>query len=76
MSLINRQKYQQCKCHSHMIRKSDLQAEQFHVLQSGLFSKANCSGSNIFDQLSIYIGDCTLRVQGFLKNKEELGNNC
>ena len=30
------------------------------------------------DELSIYIGDCTLRVQGFLIDKEEqkMGDNC
>ena len=52
-----------------MIRRSDLQSEQLHVLQSGLFGNQTILGVIFSDQLSICIGDCTLLVEGFLKKK-------
>ena len=61
-----------------MIDRSDLQAEQLDVLQSGLFGSQTVMGVLFSDQLSICIGDCRLRVQGFLRDKKEqkLGDNC
>ena len=61
-----------------MIGRSDLQAEQLHDLQSGLFGSQTVEGVIFSDQFSICIGDYTLLIQGFLKNKEEqkFSDNC
>ena len=61
-----------------MIGRSDLQAEQLHGLQSGLFGSQTVEGVIFSDQLSICIGDYTLLIQGFLKNKEKqkFSDNC
>ena len=61
-----------------MIGRSDLQAEQLHDLQSGLFRSQTVEVVIFSDQLSICIGDYTLLIQEFLKNKEEqkFSDNC
>ena len=41
------------------------------MLRRVAFSKAKLLGVIFSDQLSICIDDCTLRAQGFLRNKEE-----
>ena len=61
-----------------MIGRSDLQAEQLHDLQSGLFRSQTVEVVIFSDQLSICIGDYTLLIQEFLKKKEEqkFSDNC
>ena len=66
-----KQKCQRCSCRSQMIRRSDLLAEQLHVQWSSLSESQTVVGVIFSDQLSICIGDWTLRVQGFLRDNEE-----
>ena len=76
--LTSRQKCTRSSCRSQMIRRSGLRAKQLHVLQSGFFRTQTVVGAIFSDQLTICVSDCILRVQGFLRNKEEqkLNDNC
>ena len=59
-----------------MICRSDLQAEQLHILQNRLFGNRNVVEVTFPYQLRICIDGCKLHAQGFLKNMDEQKLGC